>query len=189
MKPSSEHIPLDVLLEDWLGETDAATREAIDAHLMACDACGESFDELLALGQGVREALRAGSLFAAASADFVQRLADRGVRVRQYRVPHDGSVNCSVAPDDEVLVSRLQAELGGVQRLDLIEESSLAPGALQRVQDIPFDPQASEVVYLAGTARVRALPAHTVQLTLVATQDGHEREIGRYAFHHRPWAE
>ena len=189
MSASGEHIPLPVLLQDWLGESDDATREAVDGHLMACDACGPLFDEVIALGQGVRDALLAGRVFMATGPGFLDRLAERGVRVRQYQVPLNGSVNCTVAPGDEVLVGRLQAPLEGVTRLDLVEQTSLAPGTQYLAEDIPFDPRAGEVLYLASIARVRALPAHTEQLTLLATDDAGTREIGRYVFHHRPWAD
>ena len=187
MTTAQEHLSLDVLLQDWLGEVDAAGREAIDSHLMACDDCGQLFDEVVALGSGVRDALLGGRLFTAASPAFVDRLVERGVHVREYRVPKDGSVNCTVAPGDEVLVSRLQAPLAGIQRLDVAQESSLAPGEVRHLEDIPFNPDAGEVVYLSSLAMVRALPAHTVRLTLIAAQDGGPREIGRYVFHHSPW--
>lgn len=187
MSTRSDHIPLDVLLQDWLGEGDGSTRDAVDAHLMACDACGALFDEVLALGQGVQQALLSGRLFAATGADMLERMRQHGVRVREYTVPLNGSVDCTVAPDDAVLVSRLQAPLQGVQRLDIVEQSSLAPGMQQRAEDIPFDPGSGELVYLASIARVRAYPSQTVQITLVAREEGGSREIGRYTFHHRPW--
>jgi hypothetical protein len=186
---SWNHVPLDVLLDDWLGESDEPTREAVDAHLMACDTCGALLDEVIALGQGVRDVLQAGRLFTVTTSRFVDRLAARGMRVRQYRVPLGGSVNCTVAPGDEVLVSRLQAPLGGVKRLDLVGQSSLDPSSPYRAEDIPFDPATGEVLYMVPIARVRQLPAHTMNMTLVATDDrGAQREVGRYAFHHSPWA-
>ncbi|MBL0423337.1 zf-HC2 domain-containing protein [Ramlibacter sp. AW1] len=189
MIEAGEHLPLDVLLQDWLGETDPDTRAAVDAHLMACDACGNLFDDMLALGRGVRTALLAGQVFTVASADLLDRLTQQGVRVREYRVPHNGSVHCTVAPEDQVLASRLEAPLDGVQRLALVERSSLAPDRAARADDIPFDPPSGEVLYLPSIARVRTLAAQTLQVALLATDEtGTEREIGRYQFHHRPWA-
>jgi len=40
-------------------------------------------------------------------------LAERKVRLREYRVPRNGSVNCSVAPEDEMVIARLDVPLGG----------------------------------------------------------------------------
>jgi len=35
---------------------------------------------------------------------------------------------------------------------------------------------------------VRRLPAHTMELTLLSVEASGSREVGRYMFHHRPWA-
>jgi hypothetical protein len=187
MSTEAGHIAPDLLLQDWLGETDAATREVVDTHLMACDDCGELFDALLAVGDGVRGAVRAGAIAIVAAPAFVERMAHRGVRVREYRLPHNGSVNCTVAPEDDMLVSRLQAPLQGVQRLDMVMELSFQPGVLHRAEDVPFDPSAGEVLFVPGIEKVRALPAHTMQLTLVSHDEAGPREVGRYVFRHTPW--
>ena len=36
------HPEWDTLVDYWLGDTDAAATEAIDEHLMHCDACGST---------------------------------------------------------------------------------------------------------------------------------------------------
>lgn len=184
-----QHLSLDVLLQDWLGEADPATREAIDAHLIACDACGELLDNVVALQAGVRHAMRAGAVALVAGPAFLQRLAERGARIREYRLPHNGSVHCTVGPDDDVLVSRVQAPLQGVQRLDMVMELSIEQGVLHRVDDIPFDARAGEILFFPSVAQVRRLPAHTMVLTLLADEDGSSREVGRYEFRHAPWPE
>ena len=185
--PSPDHLSLDTLLDYWLHDSDTASTDAVDEHLMRCDACGERLDELIALGVGVREALRAGAVAMVTSEAFVQRLAAQGLQVREYRLAHNGSVNCSVAPGDELLVSRLAAPLQGVQRLDARAQLSIEPGVQHELPDVPFDAQAGEVVVVSKLAAVRRLPAHTLQLTLLAVDGGGTREVGRYAFHHRPW--
>ena len=182
------HIPLEVLLQDWLGESDPITRDAVDAHLMACDACGELLDDVVALQAGVRDAVQAGAVALVTGPGFLQRLAARGARIREYRLPHNGSVNCTVAPDDEVLASRVQVPLHGVERVDMVMELSIAPGVQYRVDDIPFDTQAGEVLFLPSVAQVRRLPAHTMVLTLLAPEGSGSRELGRYEFRHKPWA-
>ncbi|HEY1228802.1 MAG TPA: hypothetical protein VGF26_15935 [Ramlibacter sp.] len=182
------HIPLEVLLQDWLGESDPVTRDAVDAHLMACDACGELLDDVVALQAGVRDAVQAGAVALVTGPGFLQRLAARGARIREYRLPHNGSVNCTVAPDDEVLASRVQVPLHGVERVDMVMELSIAPGVQYRVDDIPFDAQADEVLFLPSVAQVRRLPAHTMVLTLLAPEGSGSRELGRYEFRHTPWA-
>lgn len=185
------HLPAETLLDYWLHDSDLATTDAVDEHLMQCDACGQALDALAALGEGIREALRAGAVGAVTSAAFAQRLAGQGLKVREYRVPPGGSVNCSVAPDDELLVSHLDLPPSlsqGVQRLDLHVEFSHEPGVRHERQDIPFDPQAGEVVVVSKLAQVRRQPAHTVQATLLAVDATGTRELGRYLFRHQPWA-
>jgi hypothetical protein len=183
------HVPVETLLAWWLHETDAGQTDAVDEHLLRCDACGETLDALVALGEGVRAAFDAGLVGAIATGDFVARLAGHGLRVREYRLPWNGGVDCTVAPDDDVLVSRLEVPLEGVERLDAILEFSWAPGVRQRIDDIPFDAAAGEVVYLPKTAEVKALPAHTHTVTLVvAARGGAEHTLGTYTFRHRPWA-
>jgi hypothetical protein len=184
------HLSTEQLLDYWLRDSDADATDAVDEHLMQCDACGQALDGLVALGQGIRDAVRAGTVGAVMSAGFAQRLAAQGIKVREYRLAPGGSVNCSVAPEDELLVSYLELPPlpAGLQRLDLHTELSLEPGVRHVRQDIPFDAQASEVVHVVKLAEVRRRPAHTVQATLVAVADGSERTVGRYLFNHQPWA-
>ena len=134
MSAAAGHLSVDALLDYWLHDSDAAATDAVDEHLMHCDACGQALDELIALGDGVRAAFRAGAVAAVASDAFVQRLAGQGLRVREYRLPHNGSVNCTVAPEDDLLVSHLEAPLQGVQRLDAVCELSLEPGVQHRLR-------------------------------------------------------
>jgi hypothetical protein len=183
------HLPIDTLLAWWLHETDAATTDAIDEHLMQCDACGEALDGVVALGEGVRAAFRAGLIGAVTTGAFVDRLVRRGVRVREYRLPHEGSVNCTVAPDDELLVARLQVPgLDGVERLDAISSSMLEPGTEHRLEDVPFDARSGEVLYVPKVAEAKRAPAHLHVVRLVAVGEGGvARELGTYRFQHRPW--
>lgn len=186
---TSPHLAFDALLDYWFGDSDGATTEAADEHLMQCDACGRALDELVALGQGIRDAWHAGTVGGVFSAGFVQRLAARGSKVREYRVAPGGSVNCTVAPGDELLVSHLALPpLQGVQRLDLHVVDSLDPGVRRELHDIPFDPQAGELLFVVKIAAIRPRPAHTMRATLLAVDVASVREVGRYAFNHRPWA-
>lgn len=187
MNATRKHLPVDTLLDYWLGDTDAAATDVVDEHLMQCDACGQALDELIALGHGVHEALRCGALAFATSAAFAERLAGRGLRVREYRLPHNGSVNCTVAPDDDVLVTRVAAPLHGVQRLDIRTRRSIEPDAVHEQADVPFDPATGEVVFVSALGPLRRQPAHTLVVTLLAVDAAGARELGRYDFHHTPW--
>ena len=182
---AGDHIRFERLLDYWFGDTGDADTAAIDAHLLECDACGAQVEGIAALAHDTRAAFAAGEVGAVVDAGFVARLVARDVRVREYRVGPGGSVHCTVAPDDEVLVSRLQAPLHGVRRLDVVAEPT--HGDAQRLDDVPFDPGSGEVVFASRIAQVRALPAHDVRMRLYAVDDAGSREIGEYTFHHQPW--
>lgn len=139
MSGAASHVLRETLLEYWLRETDPATTGRVDEHLMQCDACGEVLDGLVALGEGVRGAFRHGFVMAVASEAFLRQLGAQGLRVREYRLLPGGSVNCTVAPDDDLLVTRLEAPLQGVARLDAVAQLSIDPDVQHRLEDLPFD--------------------------------------------------
>ena len=154
---------------------------------MRCDECGQLVDHLAALGDAVRAAFRAGAVSAVTSSAFVRRLAADGVRLREYRLAHNGSVNCTVSPEDELLVAHLEVPLQGVQRLDAVAELSVAPGVRHTLENIPFDPAAGVVLYMPKLTQVRQMPEHTMQVELQAVDAAGRRTLGSYRFRHRPW--
>jgi hypothetical protein len=176
-------VSFEVLLDYWLGDLDDAATLRIDEHLLGCDACGAQLDEIVALGDGVRRAFLAGLFGTVVGADFVHRLAQRGLRVREYTVARNGSINCSLDPDDDVLVSRLSAPLSGIGRLDLLVAG--IPGMPERrAEDVPFDPDAAEVVFVAPAGHIRGLPPHVGHMRLLAVDASGEHVLGDYTFHH-----
>jgi hypothetical protein len=105
------------------------------------------------------------------------------VRLREYRVGRNGSVNCSVGPEDQLLVSRLEVPLEDVERVDavvMLEDSA------HRLEDIPFDRASGEVVLAPGIEHIRSLPAHRQVVRLLAVGAGGERVLGEYTFNHAP---
>lgn len=185
MTRATQHPDWQALVDYWLGDTDATATEAIDEHLLRCDDCGTVFDEIVALSRGVRDAFSRGLVPSVLTAGLVARVKASGRRVREYAVPAGGSVHCAVAPDDELLVSRMRAPLAGVRRLDALFSYSFAPGEEQRLQDLPFDAEAGELLLAHKLAEVRRLPSHVVTLRLLSVDDVGEREIARYTFHHQ----
>lgn len=176
--------PLDerTLVEYWLDELPENAEAAIDEHLLGCGHCSARLAGLVALAGGIREALRAGRLQAVVSDAFVRRLAAQGLQVREYRVARNQAVNCTVAPEDDFVISRLEAPLAGVVRLDLVIH---APGLPEEVrEDIPFDAARGEVIMSADVPRLRGMPSHRLRFELVAVDDGGRRLIGEYTFNH-----
>lgn len=179
-------IPLATLLEYWLDEVDETREDPIDRHLLGCESCSAALQALVDLGGAIRMAARAGAVHVALPIAFVERLAADGLHLRTYRVPHNGSVFCTVAPEDDLLITRLCAPLAGVEQIDIVYMSD-AGTTLDRLRDVPFDAAAGEVVFTSRMDRVRALPATTLRCRLVAVSPSGERLVGEYNFHHTPY--
>jgi hypothetical protein len=187
MTQAGKHLGDEQLLAYWLHETGPQETEAVDEHLMQCDRCGRALDALVTLGRGIRDALRAGEVAAAIPGSFAQRLAGRNGRVRSYHLQAGGSVRCTIAPDDELLLVQLDVPLDGIDRLDALVTNSLEPGTAHRLADLPFDPAGGSVFWVQQIARIRQLPAHTTSIVLVTPDGGGERALGSYTFMHEPW--
>jgi len=173
-----------VLLEYWLGELDAATEERIDEHLLGCGECSARLAELAGLGSGIRTAFRHGLVQAFVTDDFIRRLGEHGIHIREYRLPCNGSVNCTVTPEDELVTARLEAQLGGVTRLDAIFSTSTGGSAEEVLRDIPFNAASGAVVLATKMTQLRAMPSQQFRVRLMAVDQGGERVIGDYTFNH-----
>lgn len=182
----ADGVGLDALLLYWLDEMPAAERDSIEEHLFECYACTRALAEAVELGDAIRVYVGQGWVSAALTPAFVERLAADGVRLREYRVEPNSSVECTVAPRDQLVLSRLVVPLAGVEKLDLLwlDESGREE---QRLRDVPFAAAASEVIFAPQIDRLRALSATTVILRAVAVQPGPERILGDYTFIHSPW--
>ena len=110
------------------------------------------------------------------------------MRICEYRLAPGERVACTIRADDDTVVSRLQVALAGVKRVDALHSLDLGDGHLQqwRLQDLPFDQSAGEVLALPSAEELRKLPAHIFRVRLVATEESGERTLGEYTFAHTP---
>jgi hypothetical protein len=182
--------PLDwpTLLAYWLGEQDPATEARTEEHYLGCEPCSRRLAELAALAEGVRAVMQSGAFNAVLTERFVQMQQERGQQVRAYHVPRNGSVDCTIAPEDDLVVAHLEAPLAGIARLDLVFAGPGGAFEIRR-EDIPFIPESGNVLIATSTATLRTLPASTLRIRLLAVDDRGEREIGDYTFNHTPYAE
>jgi anti-sigma factor RsiW len=178
------HAEFDTLLAYWLGELDDASEAALEEHYLGCAECSARLGDVEALADGIQRTYAAGYVGTVVTPAFVERLRARGLRLREYRVPRDGSVNCSVWPEDQLLFSRLQVPLEGVERVDLI----VSYDGEHRLEDVAFDAASGEVVMAAPIARVRELPAHRRVIRVIAVTGGTDHLLGEYTFNHTPHA-
>jgi len=180
----SSPIEADVLMDYWLAALSAAAEEAVEVHLLACDECGDRLREAIALAEGLRELARSGSLQVVVSDQFVEHAAETGLRVREYAPPRGDSVMCTVAPDDDLLVARLAADLSSASRVDL---SWCDPRGVEqsRMADIPIRADAGGVICQQSITWAKASPTASMVARLVAVDEqGDESLLGEYTFHH-----
>jgi hypothetical protein len=187
MNPCAAPLPMERLIEYWFAEGTQAQDSLIEEHLFICAACSTRLQQLAAISAGIKQVVAAGDFGAIVTGAFVARLKQAGLRVREYHVPPGGSVLCTIAPQDDLVVGRMRASLGGIGRLDMVIHDP-AHGALARLADVAFNAEAGEVIFAPGAAYLRTLDTLTQCLELVAVAEADERVIGKYTFNHHRYA-
>lgn len=186
MKASDLHLGAAELLDYWLGDCAAALEAEREEHLFACRQCARSLQALVELGDALRALVRNGGATAVVPPSFADTLKASGLRVNEYRVEPNGSVNCSIAPNDDLVVSRLQAPLRDVKRLDVIVRT-VETNQSMRLQDVAFDASRQEVTMLPKARELRQCGIATQRVELVAVTAAGDRTLGEYVFHHTPY--
>jgi hypothetical protein len=184
----TRHAPLgtDELLGYWLGELEAAREAEIESHLFECADCSSTLDRLVALGDAVRALVDRGGAVGVVTSGFVDRLRASGLRVHEYDVERGGGVDCTITPQQDLVVARLRAPLDGVERLDLLVHE-LEAGQTFRLEDVGFNAASHEVVVLPKATGLRKRGVATQRIELVAVTATGERVIGEYVFRHSPY--
>jgi len=178
--------PTSDLLAYWLDELDEAGAQAVEEHLFACDACGAQLRGLIQLGSAVRKALLTGRFGTVVTPSFIRRLQDAGARLREYHLEPGGSVNCTLAPDDDLVVSHLRVDMSGVRQVDLLIDDENG-ALLHRARHVAFDPASSEVTVIPPVALVRTMGTSRQRMRLMAVDRSSERLLGEYTFNHSPY--
>lgn len=177
-------LELATLVDYWFGDSSAAEEERVEEHLMACEACSRRLRALVALGDGVRRAARNGLVAVVVTRTYLEAAAREGLRTREYRAAPGDRVDCTVTPDDDLLVARLRADLTGVSRLDVVMDWEGRPEA--RLEDVPVAVETGEVIVAQPMPAVRALGPTLIRMRLVAREPDGERPLGTYTFAHTP---
>jgi hypothetical protein len=173
-----------ILADYWLAVLPQPEEQAVEEHLFACDECGVRLRQVISLLQGIRDLACEGSLLMVVSDAFLKRVAEEGLRVREYAVPAGGSVACTVTAEDDFLIGRLQADLPAARRIDLCFCDEHGTERL-RLPDIPFNPASSSVAFQQSITYAKAAASETMLARLVTFDDsGSEHVLGEYTFHH-----
>lgn len=175
-------IALESLAALALGELEGDELDRVELHVLSCSACALTLERLIEVGPAVRELVTAGQVRTFAEPALLARLDELGLISRRYRVAPDQVVACSVGPNDVYALTELEAELAGVQCVDLLVSSEV--GGEWRDRDVPFDPARGVVSVLDRGDALRLLPSTRIFLTLVAVEDGAERRLGEYVLAH-----
>jgi hypothetical protein len=117
----------------------------------------------------------------AAGDAFLDRLVDEGLRLRRHRVPPGGSVACTVAPEDDVMVAPFEPPARS--RLVLCDAGGRE---VVRLPDAAADSSRGEVVLTEPIDPLRELGAATARVRLVAVEERGERILGEDTFNHAP---
>lgn len=173
------------LIAYWFGELPEAQQSQIEEHVFGCEHCTQRLQFLAEVGSGVQAIVGQGAIGFLVTQPFIDRLRAQGMRIREYAMGPGGSVNCTITPQDDFVISRLKAPLTDVTRLDVEIQTGDAP--TERRKDILFDATAGEVVSVPPAVMIRAIAAPTtMRMRLLAVDDAGERVIGEYHFNHAP---
>ncbi len=177
-------LELETLVDYWFEDTAPLDEERVETHLMECDSCSGRLRGLVALGDGVRRAARDGAVQVVVTPVFLETAAREGLRMREYRVAPGGRVACTVTPEDDLMITHLEADLRGVSRLDVV--TSWEGGPDERLEDVPVNPDARELLVAQPMPALRALGDVVLRMRLLAREEGGERLVGEYTFVHSP---
>lgn len=174
------------LLAYWLGELPDSDAAALEEHYLGCGHCARRLEQLVALANGIRAAVRDGVVRTVITPSFLADLKRAGMRIREYRVEPGERVACTIRMDDDAVVARMQVPLAGVKRIDLLDSLDLGDGRLHewRFEDVPFDSAAGEVLNLPSAIAVKSMPRFTSRVRLLCVDDAGERLLGEYTFAH-----
>ena len=86
------------------------------------------------------------------------------------------------------MVSRLEAPLAGVRRVDALQSLDLGDGRIERWRagGRALRPGGGRGAHSPSAAALRKLPAHTLRVQLLAVDEAGERPLGEYTFAHTP---
>lgn len=178
--------PIDpaMLADYWIGLLAGSEEESLEEHLFECDHCGHRLRQVIVLADGIRKLAREGSLRMIVSDVFLERAAESGLSVREYRIPSGGSVECTVTAEDDILIGRVAANLSGAKRVDMCICNEHGIEQL-RLPDIPVHSGATNIAFHESITFLKAAPSMKMIMRLVSFDEkGSEQMLGEYTFNH-----
>jgi hypothetical protein len=180
---------LGVLAGWWRGDEPGPGEPAADeleAHFFGCDACTRRLGWIAAVADAYAAVMhRRGGVDLALTASMVERLAQAGVVMRQYRPGPNEDVACTVTLDDDLTVSWIPVAPAAGERVDVL---MTAPDgtAFIALEDAPVDPATGCVIHARAAEGLRPLPAIDLRLRVLGVGPAGTRTLAEHTFRHRP---
>lgn len=177
-----DRIALRDLSDYAAGELSADAAAAIEEHVFACADCAGRAAEFDALLRAIPPAVRTADVGGFVTDDILNRLAREGVHMRTFVLSPGAVVPCAVWDDDEVMVLRLRADIGGADEVTMSQR--VAGEEVLRSTGPVIDGRTGEVIYSLPAAWVRRFPVVNVEVALTAHEGGADRAVGSYTLVH-----
>jgi anti-sigma factor RsiW len=181
-------LTLETLAAYRLGELAPDEEERVEAHYFDCAACSARLRFVESLVHDVAALVREGRISAAVTPAFLDLAIERGVTVRRYDLDVGESVECTVSPQDDLVVTRLGVPLPPGTAVDIeTEVEPEATGGVTRfvTADVSVDAESGGVIFAHSSESIRAYPKSRVVLRVRARESG--ELFGPYTMNHTPW--
>lgn len=174
-------IALERLAACALGELHADAESEVEEHVLSCGRCAAVYASFVRLGRSVAALVQAGGASMVAPRTIVEALEREGLVSRRYVLAPGAVVPCTVGADDIYSLTTFEADLSGIERVDMIRGT-------QRIDDVPFEPSGT-VRLITSCELIRALPSMKLPFRLVAVRpDGSEKVLAEYTLDHTAFA-
>jgi len=175
------------LVDYWSGDLAEGLLARTEEQLFTCAACGQTLEAVIGLSQGIALWGRQGRASGSSSEAVLERLARDNLQVRRYHLEPGQTVHCTVAPEDDVVTAEFSADLSRASRVDVVVRHNLDDGVRRnRLEDLSVE-HGRTVRWTLPAAALRPLPAHRLDVTLIAVEPSGEQVVAEYHLQHSPW--
>jgi Putative zinc-finger len=171
------------VVDYWAGDLTRVEEDRIEDHVFTCANCARALAAAEGLARGIAAVAREGRLDSVVTDSILNRLAADGARVRTYTLEEGGVVHCAVWADDDVVVTRIRADLAEVESVSIVTRQA-SGDEISRLSDVAVRPGQREILNAFSAARLRTLPPTRVLVSVTAHSGGGERTIAEYTLEH-----
>jgi hypothetical protein len=183
----SQPLTLDELIAYQRGELEPSEETRVEEHYFRCADCGALLRWVQALERAVGEAITGGLVDVGVTEKSLQRLERAGASIRRYELEPGGSVNCTIAPNDDMTVVTFRTAPAENGPASVHAEISVVGTDQKRQENWPaLLSEGRMTIALAGQA-LRALPRLDYVFFLRIGEGEGSHEVGPFTMRHHPW--